>query len=141
MSDRHGHDHDRHGHDHDRHGHDHHDHERGSVRGFVLSRARPHNHDASDSIDTALTASRDGMRALQVSLAVLAVTAVVQVVIVGISGSVALLSDAIHNFADALTAIPLGLAFCLGRRPATERYTYGYGRSEDLAGVLIVTTI
>jgi cation diffusion facilitator family transporter len=54
---------------------------------------------------------------------------------------VALLSDSIHNFADALTAVPLGLAFWLGRRPPNKRYTYGYGRSEDLAGVFIVATI
>ena len=61
--------------------------------------------------------------------------------IVAISGSVALLGDTIHNFADALTALPLGLAFWVGRRPATNRYTYGFGRAEDLAGVFIVITI
>jgi cation diffusion facilitator family transporter len=102
---------------------------------------RPHSHDAAATTDAALDASADGMRALRISLAVLAATAVVQVVIVAASGSVALLSDTIHNFADALTAVPLGLAFWLGRRPATKRYTYGYGRSEDLAGVFIVATI
>jgi cation diffusion facilitator family transporter len=69
------------------------------------------------------------------------VTAALQAVIFAISGSVALLSDTIHNGADALTAIPLGLAFWLGRRPPNTRYTYGYGRSEDLAGVFIVLTI
>jgi cation diffusion facilitator family transporter len=57
------------------------------------------------------------------------------------SGSVALLADTIHNFADALTAVPLGLAFWIGRRPPTRRYTYGYGRAEDLAGVFIVAMI
>jgi cation diffusion facilitator family transporter len=62
-------------------------------------------------------------------------------VVVAASGSVALLSDAIHNGADALTAVPLGVAFWLGRRPATRRYTYGFGRSEDLAGAAIVATI
>src|ERR1700682_5843149 len=81
------------------------------------------------------------MPAREVALGVLAITAVVQVVIVAASGSVALLSDTIHNFADALTAIPLGLAFWLGRRPATRRYTYGYGRSEDLAVIFIVAMI
>jgi cation diffusion facilitator family transporter len=69
------------------------------------------------------------------------VTAVIQLVVVLASGSVALLSDTIHNFADALTAVPLGLAFWLGRRPANDRYTYGYGRSEDIAGIFIVVTI
>jgi len=78
---------------------------------------------------------------LKISLAGLAVTAVIQVVVVVLSGSVALLADTIHNFADALTALPLGLAFWLSRRPATKRYTYGYGRSEDLAGIFIVLTI
>jgi len=118
-----------------------HDHDHHHPRGVLRSILRPHSHDAAESVDAALEASRDGMRALKVSLGVLAVTAVVQVVIVAASGSVALLSDTIHNFADALTAVPLGLAFWLGRRPATRRYTYGYGRSEDLAGVFIVATI
>jgi cation diffusion facilitator family transporter len=60
---------------------------------------------------------------------------------VALSGSVALLGDTIHNAADALTAIPLGIAFVLGRRAANRRYTYGYGRAEDLAGIAIVLTI
>jgi cation diffusion facilitator family transporter len=68
-------------------------------------------------------------------------TALFQVVIVAISGSVALLADTIHNFSDALTAIPLWIAFTLARRPRNDRYTYGYGRAEDLAGVLIVVMI
>jgi len=58
-----------------------------------------------------------------------------------VSGSVALLGDTIHNFSDALTAVPLGIAFLLGRRPPTKRYTYGYGRSEDLAGIFVVAMI
>jgi cation diffusion facilitator family transporter len=65
----------------------------------------------------------------------------IQAVVVVFSGSVALLGDTLHNVADALTAIPLGIAFLLGRRPANRRYTYGYGRSEDLAGVVIVAVI
>lgn len=136
-----------HGHAHDRSGHDGnahslHDHgHRGGVRGFVATTIRPHSHDAADSIDAALAASQDGIRALKVSLGVLAITAAVQVVIVAASGSIALLSDTIHNFADAFTAVPLGLAFWLGRRAATKRYTYGFGRAEDLAGVFIVATI
>ncbi len=102
---------------------------------------RPHSHDAVDSVDSALQASAEGMRTLKISLGGLALTAVIQVVIFTASGSVALLADTIHNFADALTAIPLAAAFWLSRRPATRRYTYGYGRSEDLAGILIVATI
>jgi hypothetical protein len=72
---------------------------------------------------------------------VLGITAVVQVVIVAASGSVALLSDTVHNFADAVTAVPLGLVFWLGRRPTTRRYTIATARSEDLAGMLVVATI
>jgi len=66
---------------------------------------------------------------------------VLQVAIVIISGSVALLADTVHNFGDALTAVPLGIAFVLGKRPPTKRYTYGFGRAEDLAGVVIVVMI
>src|SRR5690606_23921282 len=58
-----------------------------------------------------------------------------------VTGSVALLSDTIHNFADALTSIPLAIAFVLGRRAASRRYTYGFGRAEDLAGVVVVVLI
>jgi cation diffusion facilitator family transporter len=61
--------------------------------------------------------------------------------VVLISGSVALLGDTIHNFADALTALPIGIAFLLERRVATRRYTYGLGRAEDLAGVVVVLII
>ena len=141
MSGAHEHDHDDdHDRDHDD-GHDH-DHDRPSgVSGFVRSIVRPHSHDAADSIDTALTASDDGMRTLKISLLGLAVTAIVQVTIVAISGSVGLLADTIHNFADALTAVPLAAAFWLSRRAPTRRYTYGYGRSEDLAGITIVLVI
>jgi divalent metal cation (Fe/Co/Zn/Cd) transporter len=57
------------------------------------------------------------------------------------SGSVALLSDTLHNVTDALTAIPLWIAFALGRRPATRRYTYGLNRAEDAAGFVIVVAI
>ena len=111
------------------------------MRGLFASIFAPHSHDPADSIDAALQASSDGTRALKVSLAVLAATAVLQLVIAMLSGSVALLADTVHNFGDALTALPLGLAFWLGRRPANRRYTYGYGRSEDLAGIFIVVMI
>jgi cation diffusion facilitator family transporter len=101
----------------------------------------PHTHDAPESIDTALTASTRGTRALKVSLGGLAITALLQLVVFALSGSVALLADTIHNFADALTAVPLGIAFVVGRRAATKRYTYGYGRAEDLASIAIVAII
>lgn len=68
-------------------------------------------------------------------------TALIQIVIVVMSGSVALAADTIHNFADALTAVPLWIAFALGAKPATRRYTYGFGRVEDLAGSFVVAMI
>jgi cation diffusion facilitator family transporter len=54
---------------------------------------------------------------------------------------VALLGDALHNVADALTAVPLLVAFRLARRPPTKRFTYGYGRAEDLGGLFVVAMI
>ncbi|WP_233525769.1 cation diffusion facilitator family transporter [Actinomadura spongiicola] len=88
-----------------------------------------------------MEANAQGMRALWISLAGLGATTVLQAVVVMFTGSVALLGDTLHNAADALTAVPLGIAFILGRRPPTRRYTYGYGRAEDLAGVVIVLAI
>ena len=101
----------------------------------------PHSHDAADSIDDALESSAAGIRAVKISLVALGITALIQLVIVGISGSVALLADSVHNVADALTAVPLWIAFAVGTRPATRRYTYGYGRAEDVAGLFVVAMI
>lgn len=129
-----------HNHDHE-HGHDH-PHRRGPL-GW-LNEAIPflHGHRHGEtSVDTALEASERGIRALKLSLMMLAATAAFQLVIVLMSGSVALLADTIHNFSDALTAVPLWLAFTLGKRPPNRRYTYGYGRAEDVAGVIIVAVI
>ena len=119
-----------------------HEHEhRGGLRGRVASLIRPHSHDAADSVDAALESSAVGIRALKISLVVLLLTALAQAAVVLVTGSVALLADTIHNFSDALTALPLWIAFALGRRPPSRRYTYGYGRAEDLAGVFIVVMI
>ncbi|WP_460959759.1 cation diffusion facilitator family transporter [Parasphingorhabdus pacifica] len=98
----------------------------------------PHSHGSTEIVDEALHASRAGMRALWISFAGLMVTASAQAVLVAFTGSVALLGDTLHNFADALTAVPLAIAFLLGRRAATRRFTYGLGRSEDLAGLVIL---
>src|SRR3954464_6115153 len=73
----------------------------------------PHSHDAGEKVDSAMEASREGMRTLWLSLAILGLTTVIQAAIVAVSGSVALLGDTIHNGADALTAVPLGIAFLL----------------------------
>ena len=83
----------------------------------------PHSHDYADAVDDALASSAQGIRAVKVSLVVLGLTAVFQLIVVGFSGSVALAADTIHNFSDALTAIPLWIAFVLGRRAASKRYT------------------
>jgi cation diffusion facilitator family transporter len=124
-----------------------HDHEAGShthaaqgLWGAIRHLLSPHSHDPAEAIDSA-TATSEGMQAVWISLAALGVTAALQVAVVVISGSIALLADTIHNFSDALTALPLGLAFWLGRRPANRRYTYGYDRAEDLAGIFIVAMI
>jgi cation diffusion facilitator family transporter len=111
------------------------------VIGQVRHLLRPHSHDATDKVDAAMESSAEGIRALWISLAILAGTAVLQAAVVAVSGSVALLGDTLHNAADALTAVPLGIAFVVGRRPPTRRYTYGYGRAEDLAGIVIVVVI
>lgn len=100
-----------------------------------------HSHDTADQIDDALEADARGRRALWISLAGLGVTAVLQAVVVAFSGSVALLGDTLHNVADAATALPLLAAFSLSRRAATKRFTYGFARSEDLAGLFVVAMI
>ncbi|HZX39684.1 MAG TPA: cation diffusion facilitator family transporter [Streptomyces sp.] len=100
-----------------------------------------HRHHAHERVDAALEGSAQGLRTLWFSFGVLATTTAVQAVIAAASGSVALLGDTVHNAADALTALPLALAFILGRRAATRRYTYGFGRAEDLAGVFVVLVI
>lgn len=88
-----------------------------------------------------MESSARGIRALKLSLVGLGITAAMQLVIVLLSGSVALLADTIHNFADAGTSIPLWIAFALARRGPSRRFTYGYGKTEDVAGVLIVLII
>ncbi|MGN7800416.1 cation diffusion facilitator family transporter [Leifsonia sp. 22587] len=145
------HTHDGHGHPHD-HDHDHlhdhghpHDHDHGhhptGFKGFLYGLFVPHSHDAADAIDDAMEASTEGVRALKISLFVLLGTTLLQAVIVAFSGSVALLADTVHNFSDALTAVPLWIAFVLGRRAASRRYTYGYGRAEDLSGLFIIAVV
>lgn len=97
-----------------------------------------HTHGA---VDPSIASSERGIWAVKWSFAALMVTALLQVVVVFFSGSVALLSDTIHNFGDAATAIPLGIAFALTRLGTTRRFAFGYGRVEDLAGVVVVLII
>jgi cation diffusion facilitator family transporter len=111
------------------------------VRGFLYDLFVPHTHDAADAVDDALEASKAGVTAVKVSMFVLLGTTLLQFGFVLFTGSVALLADTIHNFADALTAVPLWIAFVLGRRVATRSHTYGFGRAEDLAGLFIIFVV
>jgi cation diffusion facilitator family transporter len=92
-------------------------------------------------VDPSIATTARGIWAVKWSFAILAITAAAQLVVVALSGSVALLADTIHNMGDAGTAIPLWIALALARRPPSPRFTYGYGRVEDLAGVIIVGII
>jgi cation diffusion facilitator family transporter len=106
-----------------------------------------HNHDhgghshSHGAVDPTIATSERGIWAIKWSFVGLMATALLQLVVVALSGSVALLSDTIHNFGDAATAIPLGIAFALTRLGVSRRFTFGYGRVEDLAGVVIVLII
>jgi cation diffusion facilitator family transporter len=113
----------------------------GRTRHVVAEAFGGHSHDTVDQVDEAMEADSAGRRALLISLAGLGITAAIQAVVVVLSGSVALLGDTLHNVADALTAVPLLVAFALARRPPTKRLTYGYGRAEDLGGLFVVAMI
>lgn len=119
----------------DAHAHDHH-HEHGH---------HGHDHDpggySHGGVDAAILGSNEALRTLWRSLIILGATAALQFVVVVLSGSVALLADGVHNVGDALTAVPLAAAFLLARRPATRKLTYGYGRTEDLAGLAVLAII
>jgi len=128
-----------HHHPHGEHEHEH-EHDTGSLAA-IRDLIRPHSHDSVTKIDSALESDSRGVRALKLSLVALMVTGVLQLIVVIATGSVALLSDTLHNFADALTALPIWLAFIVGRRAATRRFAYGYGRAEDLAGLVVLVFI
>src|SRR6266702_5412775 len=108
-----------------------------------------HGHDHGDGghghthgvIDPTIATTTRGIWAIKWSFVVLAITAALQLVVVFLSGSVALLADTIHNVGDAVTAIPLWVAFVLARRKPSKTFTYGLGRVEDLAGIVIVLII
>ena len=96
---------------------------------------------AKKGLDAVVTTSERGIWALKWSFIGLAITSALQVVVFFYSGSTALLADTIHNVADAATAIPLWIAFRFTNRTPTKRFTYGYGRIEDLAGIIILLII
>ncbi len=117
----------------ERHPHGHqHGHDRGT--------AHDHGH-AHGVVDPTITASDRGIWAIKWSFIGLSFTAAVQLVVAMFSGSVGLLADTIHNIGDAATAIPLGIAFLLSRWKPSKRFTFGYGRVEDVAGMAVVLTI
>lgn len=116
-----------------------HDHPAAGLLGRLKQRLA-HSHDHGEAGIPADTGAA-GVRAAKISLLGLGVTALLQAILVAFTGSVALLSDTLHNLTDALTAIPLWIAFSLGRRQRTRKYTYGMNRAEDLAGLLIVIAI
>jgi cation diffusion facilitator family transporter len=118
------------------HGHDH-----GDSRLARLRHALWHSHGTADAVDDTMLSNARGIWALKVSLVALGITAVAQLAIVAVSGSTALLADTIHNLGDALTSVPLWISFALQRRVRERRFTYGLGRTEDLAGVIIVMVI
>jgi cation diffusion facilitator family transporter len=92
-------------------------------------------------VDASISSNERGLWAVKWSFVALFVTAAFQLVIVLLSNSIALLADTIHNFGDAATAIPLGIAFLFAKRMPTPRFTYGFGRVEDFAGLAVVLTI
>ena len=113
-----------------------------------FAQPKGHKHDAAnrhghthDVIDSTLATTSAGIWAIKWSFIILATTSAIQLAVVYVSASVALFADAIHNVGDAGTAIPLWIAFMLARRKPSERFAYGYGRAEDLAGVAIVLII
>lgn len=127
----HDHEHDEHGHSHD-HDHEHDEHEHGKGHG--------HGHEHG-KVDADLYGNRVGLRAVQISTAGMFIVAAIQFAIAAIGGSAGLFADALHNLGDVLTTVALWIAFVISSRAANQRYTFGYYRAEDLAGIFIVLVI
>src|SRR5579875_1270286 len=122
-------------HDHDsehEHGHGHGHDEHGKGHGHAHEHAK---------VDADVYGNRAGLRAVQISTAGMFVVAVIQFAIAGMGGSAGLFADALHNLGDVFTTVALWIAFVISSRTANQRYTYGYYRSEDLAGIFIVLVI
>jgi len=113
---------------------------RRGAHSHALHGVQAHGH-THGTVDPSIVTTARGIWAIKWSFVVLAITSLLQFAVVIASGSVALLADTIHNVGDALTAVPLWIAFRLARRKASERFTYGYGRVEDFAGATIVLII
>ena len=127
------------------HSHDHHHHSGNILVKIAMALHLPgftHDHSHADlAADRAFLDNQLAVRTVWIALIALGLTTALQVVIYIASNSVALLADTVHNLGDALNSIPLLFAFYIARRAANKRYTYGYGRLEDLAGVFIVISI
>jgi cation diffusion facilitator family transporter len=122
-------------HEHEMHTHDHdHDHDEHNDD----EHAHGHEH---GKVDADLYGNRAGLRAVQISTAGMLLVAAIQFAIASIGGSAGLFADALHNFGDVFTTIALWIAFVISNRAANQRYTYGYYRAEDLAGIFIVLVI
>jgi cation diffusion facilitator family transporter len=133
----HDHEHGPHGHNHgDRHGHTH----RTGILGWLQS-TFVHSHDIHEKVDDVMESNERGFWATKWALVSLGITTVLQMIIFWFSGSIALFADTVHNLGDGANSIPLLIAFALQRRARSRRFTYGYGRTEDLAGVIIVVSI
>jgi len=118
------------------------DHDHHNDHGYDHNLSESHGHSHTHSIvDPSILTTERGIWAVKWSFVGLFITAFFQIIIVYYSGSIALLADTIHNFGDALTSIPLLIAFTLARWKPTKRFTYGYGRVEDIAGVFVVLMI
>ena len=134
-------------HSHGHHHHDdaHHHHSNNPLAKIAQALHLPgftHDHSHADlAADRAFLDNQLAVRTVWIALAALGLTTALQIVIYIASNSVALLADTVHNLGDALNSIPLLFAFYIARRAANKRYTYGYGRLEDIAGVFIVISI
>ncbi len=136
---------DGHSHDHSHHhGHSHDHHPGNALWGWIATvfHLHGHSHQQVGLIgDAAFINTVEGIRTIWLALAALSITASLQIIIFLWSGSIALLADTVHNIGDGLNSVPLLIAFYLARRVATRRYTYGFSRAEDVAGIFIVLSI
>lgn len=132
---------------HHHHSQDHHHHHHGDTILVKIATVLhlpgfTHEHSHGDLAgDSAFLDNQLAIRTVWIALGALGLTTALQIVIYVASGSVALLADTVHNLGDALNSVPLLIAFYFARRAANRRYTYGYGRLEDIAGVFIVISI
>jgi cation diffusion facilitator family transporter len=134
-------------HDHDHaHQHDGHEYTHDNAHSHA-HRDKNHNHKHErhghehGKIEADLYSNRAGLRAVRISTVGMLLVGLVQIVIALLGGSAGLFADALHNLGDVLTTLALWIAFVLSNRAANRRYTYGYHRAEDLAGIFIVLVI